>query len=79
MLPNLSSNEVACLLQRVGIKFKRHGKEDVYEGYFRGKMRTVIAPRNKKSIPQGTLASIFRQAGITRNEAEKLLQGKDLD
>lgn len=75
----LSSADVAHLLQKIGITFKRHGKEDVYEGYFRGKVRTVIVPRNKKSIPKGTLASIFRQAGITRKEAEKLLKGEKLD
>jgi len=75
----LSSDDVAKLLQRIGIIFKRHGKEDIYEGYFRGKVRTVIVPRNKRSIPKGTLASIFRQAGITRKEAEKLLKGEMLN
>jgi len=75
----LSSGEVAQLLQRIGIVFKHHGKEDVYEGHFRGRIRTVVVPRNKKSIPRGTLGSIFRQAGITRKEAEKLLQGEKLD
>jgi predicted RNA binding protein YcfA (HicA-like mRNA interferase family) len=74
----LSSGDVADLLEKLGITFKRHGKEDVYEGYFRGRVRTVIVPRNKKSIPKGTLASIFRQAGITRKEAEKLLRGEKL-
>jgi predicted RNA binding protein YcfA (HicA-like mRNA interferase family) len=74
----LSSRDVADLLRKIGITFKRHGKEDVYEGFFRGKVRTVIVPRNKKSIPKGTLASIFRQAGITRKEAEKLLRGEKL-
>lgn len=29
-----------------------------------------------KSIPKGTLASILRQAGITRKEAERLLGGE---
>jgi len=75
---DLSSQAVADLLQKIGITFKRHGKEDVYEGSFRGQVRTVIVPRNKKSIPKGTLASIFRQAGITRSEAEKLLRGETL-
>jgi predicted RNA binding protein YcfA (HicA-like mRNA interferase family) len=79
MLRDLSSNEVASLLQKIGISFKRHGKEDVYEGDFRGRLRTVIVPRNKKSIPKGTLASICRQAGITGKEAEKLLKGEELD
>jgi hypothetical protein len=70
---------VASLLREIGITLKRRGKEDVYEGYFRGKIRTVIVPRNKKSIPKGTLASIFRQAGITGREAEKLLKGEEID
>jgi predicted RNA binding protein YcfA (HicA-like mRNA interferase family) len=76
---DLSSDDVVEMLQRIGITFKRHGKEDIYEGYFRGKVRTVIVPRNKKSIPKGTLASIFRQAGITREEAGKLLKGERLN
>jgi len=79
MLRELSSDEVAGLLQQIGIIFKRHGKEDIYEGHFRGRVRTVIVPRNKKSIPRGTLASVFRQAGITRKEVEKLLEGEKLD
>ena len=74
-----SSDEVASLLQQIGIIFKRHGKEDVYEGHFRGRVRTVIVPRDKKSIPRGTLASIFRQAGITSKEADALLKGENLD
>lgn len=78
MPSELSSDDVSKILQRIGITLKRHGKEDVYEGYFRGKVRTVIVPRNKRSIPQGTLASICRQAGITRKEAEKLLKGEDI-
>ena len=76
---DLSSRDVAELLERIGITFKRHGKEDVYEGYFRGKTRVVIVPRNKRSIPKGTLASILRQAGITGREVERLLEGKDLE
>jgi len=75
----LSSHDVAALLEKIGITFKRHGKEDVYAGYFRGSDRTVVVPRNKKSIPKGTLASIFRQAGIARKEAEKLFKGEKLD
>jgi hypothetical protein len=50
MLRELSSEEVASLLQRIGIIFKRHGKEDIYEGRFRSRVRTVIVPRNKKNL-----------------------------
>lgn len=78
MLRELSSDDVAELLRKIGIHLKRRGKEDIYEGLFRGKVRVVVVPRNKKSIPKGTLASIFRQAGITQKEAEKLLAGEKL-
>jgi predicted RNA binding protein YcfA (HicA-like mRNA interferase family) len=76
---NLSSRDIARLLEMIGINFKRHGKEDVYEGEFRGRVRTVIVPRNKRNIPSGTLASIWRQAGLTSKDAETLLSGKSLN
>ena len=72
MLKNLSSKEVAWILDQIGITLKRHSKEDVFEGHYDGKRRVVIVPRNKKSIPQGTLSSIWRQAGITKEIAEKI-------
>ena len=72
MRKQLSSKEVGWLLQQFGITFKRHGKEDVFEGFYTGKPRTVIVPRNKKSIPEGTLGSILRQAGISKKEVEEV-------
>jgi hypothetical protein len=36
----------------------------------------VVVPRNKKRIPKGTLSSILRQAGITKDEAEEILSRK---
>jgi hypothetical protein len=36
----------------------------------------VIVPRNKRSIPQGTLSSIWRQAGITKRVAEDIWQNR---
>jgi predicted RNA binding protein YcfA (HicA-like mRNA interferase family) len=71
-LKSLSSDDVVWLLEQVGIVFKRHGKEDIFEGFHNGKVRVVIVPRNKRSIPRGTLGSILRQAGMTKAEAEKI-------
>lgn len=79
MRRDLSSRDVAELLLRIGITFKRQGKEDIYECQFRGRTSIVIVPRNKRSIPKWTRASIFRQAGITGSEAERLMKGEDLD
>ena len=48
------------------------GKEDVYSGQAGGQNRVVILPRNKRSIPAGTLSSIWRQAGITSKIADEI-------
>jgi len=72
MPKNLSSGDVAWILNQIGITFKRRGKEDVYSGKYQGKVRVVIVPRNKSSIPQGTLSSIWRQAGITSKIADEI-------
>ena len=73
---NLSSNDVAWILNQIGITRKRHGKEDVYSGDYQGKNQVVIVPRNKKSIPKGTISSIWRQAGITNEIADKIWMNK---
>ena len=72
MLKNLSSRDVAWILDQIGITFRRHSKEDVFAGYYGGGNRVVIVPRNKRSIPKGTLSSIWRQAGITKEIAENI-------
>ncbi len=72
MLKNVSSRDVAWILGQIGITLKRRGKEDVFAGYYDGENRVVIVPRNKRSIPKGTLSSIWRQAGITKEIAENI-------
>ncbi|MDL2124398.1 MAG: hypothetical protein LWX51_15280 [Deltaproteobacteria bacterium] len=72
MLKNLSSKNVAWILDQIDITLKRRSKENVFAGYYGGKNRVVIVPRNKRSIPQGTLSSIWRQAGITKEIAENI-------
>ena len=74
MPKNLSSNDVDWILSKIGITLKRRGKEDIYSGEYQGRNRVVIVPRNKKSIPQGTISSIWRQAGITNKIADEIWQ-----
>ena len=69
---NLSSEDVAWILGQVGITLRRRGKEDIYSGQSSGQNRVVIVPRNKRSIPVGTLSSIWRQAGITSKKADEI-------
>jgi len=77
MLKNLSSKNVAWILDQIGITFRRHSKEDVFAGYYDGENRVVIVPRNKRSIPQGTLSSIWRQAGISKEIAERIWEKRN--
>jgi predicted RNA binding protein YcfA (HicA-like mRNA interferase family) len=72
MPKNLSSDDVAWILDQIGIGLKRRGKEDIYAGEYGGKNRVVVVPRNKRSIPQGTLSSIWRQAGINHKIAGEI-------
>jgi len=76
MPKNVSSSDVAWILAQIGITFTRRGKEDVYTGEYQGKNRVVIVPRNKRSIPQGTLSSIWRQAGITTSIADDIWRNR---
>ena len=76
MPKQLSSHDVAWILEQIGITLKRRSKEDIYSGEYQGRTRVVIVPRNKKSIPQGTLSSIWRQAGITNKIADEIWRNR---
>ena len=78
MPKNLSSHNIAWILNQIGITLERHSKEDIFTGYYGEKKRVVIVPRNKRSIPQGTLSSIWRQAGITKEIADKIWQKRNV-
>lgn len=46
---------------------RRKGSHTIYRGTVRGRTRIVVVPGNRGSnIPNGTLASIRRQAGLGR-------------
>ena len=44
MLRNLTSQDVAWILNQIGIVLKRRSKEDVFEGSYAGRTRVVIVP-----------------------------------
>ncbi|MBU1152429.1 type II toxin-antitoxin system HicA family toxin [bacterium] len=76
MPKNLSTSDVAWILSQIGIALKRCSKEDVYSGEYQGRNCVVIVPRNKESIPKGTLSSIWRQAGITDKIADEIWRNR---
>ncbi|MFP4465422.1 MAG: type II toxin-antitoxin system HicA family toxin [Candidatus Goldiibacteriota bacterium] len=72
-MPKLySSKKIQSALNQMGFNFisqkGSHGKLKNQDG------NVVILPMNKKEIPQGTLNSILRQAGITLKQLKEIIE-----
>lgn len=65
MLKVLSSKEVIRVLEYHGFIFK--SQKGSHTKFIKGHA-TVIVPHPKSLIPQGTLLSIIRQAGLTKED-----------
>jgi predicted RNA binding protein YcfA (HicA-like mRNA interferase family) len=65
-----SSDDVAAVLRALGFELARRSGHDIYTRP--GHPRSVSVPRDRRALPLGTLRSIWRQAGITPEEAERL-------
>lgn len=65
-----SSEDVTKVVEALGFELARSEGHDTYKKD--GHPRIVSVPRNKRSIPVGTLGSIWRQAGITATQARKV-------
>ncbi|HOL22216.1 MAG TPA: type II toxin-antitoxin system HicA family toxin [bacterium] len=72
-MPKLySSSEIAGVLQKIGFSFiKQKGSHAKFKNK---ENKVVILPMNRKEIPQGTLRSILRQAGINYKKFEEILK-----
>lgn len=65
-MPKLpSSREIIAVLLAHG--FIKESQKGSHQKYCKGN-RTVIVPSPKKEIPIGTLQSIIKQAGLTRDD-----------
>jgi len=72
-----SSDELIKALRRDGFQPRgksRRGSHWVFRKEGPEGARTVVVPLGKKEIPQGTLRSILRQAGLTQRELANLLK-----
>jgi predicted RNA binding protein YcfA (HicA-like mRNA interferase family) len=69
-----SSSDVAKVIETLGFLIARQEGHDTYAKD--GHPRVVSIPRNKKSIPIGTIGSIWRQAGITAKQARDIREGR---
>lgn len=73
-MPVLSARDILRALQRVG--FERVGQKGSHirlKGVRAGRKRIVIVPNHDEVTP-GTLKSILRQSGLTRDEWRRLLR-----
>ena len=67
-LPILSAREVLRALERAGFsRVAQKGSHVRLKGTWGGQTRVVIVP-NHPEIARGTLLSIIRQSGMTRDE-----------
>ena len=72
-----SSDELVKALMKDGFQPRgksRRGSHQVFRKQLSEGARNVVVPLGKKEIPQGTLASILRQAGLTQRELANLLK-----
>lgn len=44
--------------------------------YHSASKRRAVVPKHNRDLPKGTLLSLLREAGFTRNELSEFLQGR---
>ena len=71
-LPSVTSQKVIKILEKKGFIIDRSkGSHRIYYHY--KSRRRVVILYHRKDLPKGTLIEILKQAGINKEELEKLL------
>lgn len=71
-LPVLTAKDLIRILERRGFILDRvKGSHHIYLHPETG--QRAVVPFHRRDLPQGTLVSILKQAGIDRDELEELL------
>lgn len=70
-LPILKTEEVARILFKLGFQPKR--KKGSHLILTRNKKIVVVPVHEGRDLPKGTLMSILKQSGITKQELEKYI------
>lgn len=71
-LPVLTAKDVIRILERRGFILDRvKGSHHIYLHPDNG--QRAVVPFHRRDLPQGTLLSILKQAGVDRDELEELL------
>jgi predicted RNA binding protein YcfA (HicA-like mRNA interferase family) len=72
-LPVLTPRKVVKILESKGFVLDRtKGSHCIY--YNPETRRRAVVPMHKKDLPKGTLFEILRQAGLSREELEEVLE-----
>ena len=71
-LPVLTAKDVIRILERRGFILDRvKGSHHIY--LYPDNGQRAVVPFHRRDLPQGTLLSILKQAGVNRDELEELL------
>lgn len=71
-LPVLTPKKLIRILKKLGFQLD-HKTGSHFIFYDAGNKRRATVPFHVKDLPKGTLLSILKQAGITKEELEKYL------
>jgi len=74
-LPAVKPREIARFLERHGFVLDHvSGSHFIY--YHPTSKRRAVVPQHNRDIPKGTLISLLREAGFTREALIEFLQGR---
>ena len=74
-LPSVRSRQVIRFLEENGFVLD-HTSGSHFIFYQASSRRRAVVPRHNRDIPKGTLMSLLREAGFTREELITFLTGK---
>lgn len=71
-LPNLTPKKLIRVIEQIGFQLD-HKTGSHFIFYDNKNQRRAVIPFHIKDLPKGTMISILKQAGISREELEKYL------
>jgi predicted RNA binding protein YcfA (HicA-like mRNA interferase family) len=73
-LPAVKPRAVIQFLERNGFVLD-HASGSHFIFYHADSRRRAVVPRHNRDLPKGTLVALLREAGFTRNELIRFLEG----
>ena len=74
-LPAVKPRQVIRFLEKSGVVLD-HTSGSHYIYYHSASRRRAVVPQHNRDLPKGTLMSLLREAGFTREELLDFLSGK---